>query len=332
MRSKALLVTSIVMLVMVYGVMMSMFRDDFTITALIGNWKSMGSVIAYGLRGQDPREFEEKVAAVRSRHLDLFSYLNKRGMELAAKGRKPSITFYPWEVMFMEGVEGFELKPSPALQLYATGPGSEAHRLEANFLSSAQRPDIVVVGPKAIDMRSPVSELTDLLPHLYAGYRVAAVIDQYTILESREPGASAAAVVRHYGKPRGVPNEFMLLKLDPTQFPNRFLWRVATTLFKAPELSISITWKNRQNQLFVSIFRGYIGQLEKGIFFSPADLPDFFRNTFAKSEGGYNIMPSGGVYNQIVEATAELSKDGGGWNLPVVPERLPLVVEFCSFQ
>lgn len=329
-KYKALLLTAIMLLVVVYGVTMKVYRDDFALTALFGGWKSVVSSIASGLRGQPPQKFEQKVAIVRGRHVGLYSYLNNRAKELAANGRKPSITFYPWEVMFMEGVEGFELKPSPSLQLYATGPGSKAHELEADFLSSPQRPDFVVVGPKAIDGRSPVSALTDLLPPLYSGYRVSAVIDQYTILESRKPEASAATAVRHYGRSSGGPDEFMLIKLDPEQFNKSFYWRIVTTLFKAPKLSVSITWKNRQNQTERALFRSYICQLEKGIYFYPAELTDFFSNTFASSEGTNRHTSE--IDHEFIDAKAELLKNGGGINLSVVPEQLPLHVEFCSFQ
>ena len=330
--NKVLLAMASIILVLVYGSTMSMLRIDFTMMALIEDWKSMGSGIIYGLQGQSPEEFKQKSTAVRNNHAALFSYLDKCGAKLTKEGRKPTITFYPWEVMFMEGVERFEPKPSPSIQLYATGPGSKAHQLEAAFLASKQRPSVVVIGPKTIDGRSPVSELTDLLPQLYAKYMVSSVIEGYTVFEERKSSASNTVIVQKYNKPTGSPNEFMLIKLNPTQFHDTLIRSIVTTLFKAPELSVTVSWRNLQNNLQQTTFRGYISQLEKGVFFYPGELPDFFTHVFDKSETAVGYITSEGQDNRIVEASAELFRNEGWWNFPVIQERIPLNIEYCSFK
>jgi hypothetical protein len=124
----------------------------------------------------------------------------------------------------------------------------------------------------------------------------------------------------------------MLIKLNPTQFHDTLIRSIVTTLFKAPELSVTVSWRNLQNNLQQTTFRGYISQLEKGVFFYPGELPDFFTHVFDKSETAVGYITSEGQDNRIVEASAELSRNEGWWNFPVIQERIPLNIEYCSFK
>ena len=231
--------------------------------------------------------------------------------------------------MFFEGVEGYELAPSPSLQLYSTGPHSRAHRLEAEFLSSVHRPDIVVIGPAAIDDRSPVSELTDLLPPLYSHYHVIAVVEGFTILEANESGKSPDAVIRYAETPQGMPGEFLRISLDQPEAVNKLFWRLAATLFKSPELFVVVTMTNGNNEKVEYAWRGYLSQLQDGVFFSPEGIPEFFGSSFGTSAKMPNPPPRSAT--TIKSAVAEVRRSGGFWNLPVFPRVVPLKVRYCSF-
>jgi hypothetical protein len=309
--------------------MLTFLHGENSPVHLAKNWLTCGNRIITGMKGQNPEVFSSKRAFIRNAHPQLFYFLNEHVRVFGAGGRKPRITFYPWELMFFEGLEGYDWVPSPSLQLYATGPHSRTHRLEAGFLSAAHRPDIVVIGPGSIDERSPVSELTDLLQPLYSHYRVIAIFDGFTILEASEAGKSTDSVIRYSETPLGLPGEFLRIEFDQQEAVSR-LWRVATTFFKAPELSIVVTMTLGNGEIVEHEWRGYLSQLQWGVFFSPETVPDFL---------GSHLRTSPQVTNSLLRSTdtiksavAELRRSGGFWNLPVILRVVPLKVKFCSFN
>jgi hypothetical protein len=326
---RVLLCSAALILFVIYLIMLKFLPGNNSTVNLAKNWLTSGNRIVAGMKGQSPEEFPAKVAFIKNSQPQLFSFLNGYARTFGAKGRKPRITFYPWELINFEGLEGFDLAPSPSLQLYSTGPHSRAHRLEAEFLSSEHRPDIVVIGPGSIDARSPVSELTDLLPPLYSHYRVAVIVDGFTILEANESGKSTDRVIRYTEKPQETPGEFLRISFDQPEVVNRLLWRLAATLFKSPELHVTVTITYANNEKLEYIRRGYLSQLQGGVFYSPYDIPNFFWSTFRISPQ-VAISPFRGTI-PIKSAVAELWRSGGFWNLPIIPRVVPLKVEYCSF-
>lgn len=328
-REKALLCAASLVLVVIYGVMLKMLPGDTSLANLPRNWLGCGSRLAAGMRGQSPDEFRQKSAFVRNSQPRLFSRLNEYSRSFGAGGRKPRITFYPWETLLFEGVSGYDLAPSPSLQLYSTGPHSRAHRLEAEFLGSARRPDIVVLGPSAIDNRSPVSELTDLLPPLYAHYRLIDVVEGYSILEARATGKSADGAVRCDTAPLGGPGEFLRLTLAQPGSVNPLLWRLAATLFKSPELTVAVTLTYADDTRAQFLCRGYLSQLRQGVCFAPEGIAEFLGTKFPDPRRPAAPTGNGAA---IRDAVAELRRGDGFWNLPVIPRSLPLTVSYCSFR
>jgi hypothetical protein len=320
---------SLVLLV-VYALVLKILPGDTNPANLPKNWLTCGNRLVAGVQGQGPEVYPAKRAFVRNSQSLLFSRLSEYAREFGAKGRKPRITFYPWELIYFEGLEGFDLAPSPSLQLYSTGPHSRAHRLEAEFLSSVHRPDIVVIGPGGIDDRSPVSELTDLLAPLYSHYRVSAIVEGFTILEASETGKSPDSVIRYTETPQRVAGEFLRISLDNPVAVNKLLWQLATTLFKSPELSVVVTITHGNGENVGYVFRGYLSQLQDGVLYSPETVPEFIGSHFRTSE--QMTLSSPRSTSPIRSVVAELRRGGGFWNLPVIPQVVPLKVKYGTFM
>lgn len=314
----------------IFGIMLTVLPGENSPVHLAKNWLTCGNRIIAGIKGQSPEAFASKRAFIRNTHPQLFSFLNEYGRKLTATGRTPRIAFYPWELMYFEGVEGYDLAPSPSLQLYATGPHSLADRMEAEFLSAANRPDIVVIGPENIDGRNPLSQLTGLLQPLYAHYRAIATVEGYTILEASEAGKSAGNVVRYSEMSQGIQGEFLHISLDQPEAVNKLIWWGAKTLLKSPELYVLVTVTYANNEKVEHLWRGYLSQLQGGIYYSPDGVPEFLGTALATS--AQMKTPQSGAAVPIRTAVAELQRSGGFWNLPVVPRRVLLNVKYCAFR
>jgi hypothetical protein len=327
---RVLLCSAALVLLVIYAVMIRSHHKEINPANFPKNWLTCGNRIVAGIQGQSPARFQAKKEFVRNSQPQLFSWLNDYSRSNRIKRRKPRITFYPWELMFFEGVEGFDLAPSPSLQLYSTGPHSQAHRKEAGFLESGNRPDIVVIGPGSIDDRSPVSELTDLLLPLYAHYQLIAVVEGFNIFEAHEGEKSSDAVIRCTGTPQGAAGEFLRISLDQPDSVNRLYWRLAATFFKSPELYVVVTITYVNNEKIEYGWRGYVSQLQDGVYISPLEMPDFFCSSFRISATMPHPLPRTTV--SIKSAVAELRRSSGFWNLPVIPQVVPLKVRFCSFM
>jgi hypothetical protein len=327
---KVLLCSVCLILSLIYGIMIKILPGENNPANLAKNWLTCGNRIVAGVKGQSPDEFRAKRDFIKNNKPLLFSRLNEYARTFRAQGRKPRIAFYPWELMYFEGLVGYDLAPSPTLQLYSTGPHSQAHRLEAEFLSSEHRPDIVVIGPDAIDDRSPVSELTDLLPSVYSHYRVSAVVEGFTILAASETGIRQEAVIRCTETPQGLPGEFLRISFNHSEAVNKLFWRLATTFFKAPQLDVVVTMQYGDNESREYVSRGYMSQLQDGVYYSPGGIPEFLGTTFKSSV----TMPNQSPHNSttIRSAVAEVRRSPGFWNLPVFPRVVPLKVKFCTFQ
>jgi hypothetical protein len=78
------------------------------------------------------------------------------------------------------------------------------------------------------------------------------------------------------------------------------------------------------------VLRGYLSQLQDGVFFYPGDIPDFFVSTFKTSAKMPNQSPQNTTV--IKSAVAELRRSGGFWNLPVILRVVPLNVKYCTFS
>jgi len=326
---RVLLYSASLILVVICGIMLVFLPGETGPAHLLKNWLTCGNRIVAGIKGQGPEEFPAKRAVIKNSQPLLFSRLNEYGRIFGAQGRKPRITFYPWEVLFFEGLEGYDLAPSPNLQLYVTGPHSRAHRREAEFLSSVQRPDIVVISPESIDGRSPVSELTDLLQPLYANYHVIDVVEGFTILEAGKTAKSPVSVIRYTDTPQELPGEFLRISLDQPEAVSHRFRRLAATLFKSPQLDVVVTMTFDNNETMEYVWRGYLSQLQGGVFYSPDSLPEFFGATFVSSAKISDSLQRNA--RTIKNAVAEVRRSGGFWNLPVFPRAVPLKVRYCSF-
>lgn len=326
---RVLLCSVTLVLLVIYSLMLKFLPGDNSPLNLPKNWLTCGNRIVAGIKGQAPEEFAAKRTVIKNSQPLLFSRLNEYGRIFGVQGRRPRITFYPWELMFYEGVVGYDLAPSPSLQLYSPGPHSRAHRREVEFLSSAQRPDIVVISPASIDDRSPVSELTDLLQPLFSNYHVIDVVEGFTILEARKTARSPASVIRYSETPQGRPGEFLRISLDQPEAVNKLFWRLAATLFKSPQLDVVVTMRFDNNETMEYAWRGYLSQLQDGVFYSPDSLPEFFGATFVSSAKNPDSLQRNA--RTIRKAMAEVRRSGGFWNLPVFPRVVPLKVRYCSF-
>ena len=333
---KLLLCSACLLLFLIYAVMLKILPGEAGPARLAGNWLGIGSRFSEALHGQDPAEFQAKKAFTRNSQPQLFARLNQTGRAFSAReqGRQPRIAFYPWELMLFEGVEGYQLAPSPSLQLYSTGPHSRAHRLEAEFLSSARRPDFVVLGAGSLDQRSPVAELTDLFPPLWSYYHLVEVVDGFAILEANQAGRASGRALRPADAAQGAPGELLRLSLDQARHPDGVLWRLACILFKAPELEVLVTVTDGRGERVQHLWRGYLSQLRQGVLFAPRTLPELLLSTYAGAAAPAPAQadPAQADPGVVISAAAELRRADGFWNLPVVPRHLPLKVEYLALR
>jgi hypothetical protein len=167
------------------------------------------------------------------------------------------------------------------------------------------------------------------LPPLYAHYRVAAVVDDFTILEVDEPGETSRPVIQLVETPAKA-GDFICISANHSQFVDNTLWRLVSTLFKSPELSVVVTITDLSGETLEYVWRGYLSQLQGGVLFSPETVPEFFMSHF-RTKGAMAPLLSRNR-SQIRSAVALLRRRGGFWNLPVAPRALPLKVEYVSFR
>jgi hypothetical protein len=103
-------------------------------------------------------------------------------------------------------------------------------------------------------------------------------------------------------------------------------------LFKAPELTVKISGNNREGKPVPFEFRGYLSQLREGVYVYPGPLPYLIESTFAKdpalqfdasSENAGSLLP-------VTSLSGVVVRNAGSRNLPVVPDTMPLQMQFCS--
>lgn len=306
--------------------------------SIASSWINIGERYNSGFRGRYIKGSLTTSESLRSRHEKLFSLLNSQCKTSMDAGKKTSITFFPWELVFAEVVEGCTWKPFPQLQIYSAGPQSKLAQLDAIFLTSQDRPDIVVLGSRTIDNRNSVSEYTNVLPALYSNYSVSGVTDDYVVLHANDSFRHEASAIVCSENPRDLQGEFLQLKSGPIGYGNDFLWKIGTVLFKAPLLTVSVVAKDRQGSDISFSFRGYLSQLREGVYVSNEPVVRLVQRTFRQSaplneeatnQAGANSLSAEQYFS---EATAILSRDDGAWNLPVIPQRIPLQVKFCAFK
>lgn len=333
-----ILLLSTFLLVTIFCSMTTVLVKKYPWLSTPQSWKKIGERFEAGLRGLGTEATIGKVDALKSRHEPLFSFLNKHCRSLAKSGKSPNITFYPWELMFAEAIEACTLKPSPGFQLYTSGPHSKIQYLEADFLASKTKPEIIVIGSRVIDGRNSVSEYSSIFPNLFRNYKVLAAIEDYVVLESSDANNNTTSgTIVCSEKSQGIQGEFLHLKLEPIGGPYEVLWRIATFLFKAPELTVRVSAKNQQNNNIDFSFRGYLSQLKHGVYTSNDTITKFILKNFRRYENvkysTINQIPTADSISSefIVDATATVSRNEGIWNLPVIPRTLPLQVQFCSF-
>ena len=305
------------------------------LTAGIESWKTVAGRYKIGLRGLRNEDAERKVQNLISRHRELFSYVNLECRSLAQKkGRKPAISFYPWEMMFAEAVPDCVLKPSPSLQIYTSGPHSKIQRRELQFLDSPGRPDLVLIGSKTIDNRNSVAEYTDLLAVLFRNYRVLAPAEEYVLLESDESGEAEDRTIVCSDNPGG---DFLTLELADSRHMYEIPWHIADLLFMPPELTIRVSETDQNNNAVVFSFRGFYSQLKGGVYVSSRTIKELITTNFKKSEraedsGKHPFPPLSPASEKIIHADAALFRNDAIWNLPVIPSSMPLRVHYCSFR
>jgi hypothetical protein len=308
------------------------------LSSSLQNWTMLDERFKAGFQGTDTERTLEKINVLKSRHETLFSFLTKECRFLAESIKRPTITFYPWELMFAEAIEGCELKPSPNLQIYTVGPHTKIQHLEAEFLASEDRPNIVVIGSKSIDGRNSVSEYTDILPILFRNYEVVASIEDYVVLESTKAPIRRSDVIICSDNSQGVEGEFFRLKLESLASHYDVLWHIATLLFKSPELTVQVSAKNEKNENITFSFRGYLSQLKQGVYVSEDTVNMLIFKNFRQSLSVINptqnqVSISRPVLSDLyIDASAVAVRNDGAWNLPVIPRFMPLQVQYCSFR
>jgi hypothetical protein len=289
------------------------------------------------VRGENTGTISAKVDYLKARHAPLFSYLSSRCRDIVSSGLKPTITFYPWQLMHAEAVDGCTLRPSPGLQNYTSGPHTMIQRLEAEFLDSENRPAIIVVGEQALDKRNSVTEYTDILPVLYRNYEIAASINNYVVLvRSKSPIKDQDSIVC---KEAGDGESAFLFRIrqEPLSGYNNFIWHVAKFLFKAPEMTVSLSGTDQRGQAETYSFRAFHSQLSKGVYLSHDDIVAVILRGFRWSkehstslykDKAREIQKSSDLHN--VSALAKRKE--GMHNLPVVPEEQVLKIQYCNFN
>jgi hypothetical protein len=237
----------------------------------------------------------------------------------AAKGPRPlTITFMPWELMFAHCVPNCRFVPIPSLQIYAESILFHNKELVTEFLRSETAPDIIVLGDNAIDHRNSVSELTNWLPLLCAHYKVFDRQDGYTIL--RRAGETADNT-RFVCDEKG-PGQFLAIRLDPLNVKHPLLHKVASALFKAPELEVRVNFRNAYGESKRIVARGFRSQLVNGVYLSNNPVGKLITGLL-----GDKPIDAEYVISEVV--SAQVVRKDGYRNLPVFPSDAPLEVQVC---
>jgi hypothetical protein len=281
------------------------------------SWSGTPQRLWQGIFGTPSQKVEERnFHALRARRPHLFARLD----ELCSGDpkSKPTITFYPWEIMYSAATE-CRWQPMPSLQIYAEGPNRYSHRLDAAVLESGQAPEIVVLSKEAVDWRNSVSEFTNWLEPLFLHYEPHASEDDLAILTKADPSSTLGRIVcRETG-----PGLFLRGKVAPLPPIQAALFKIGTAAFKAPELSASILYIDGDGKLRVIYSRSYYSQMEQGVYFS--NLPI---NTLLSTARADEDERSAAEIAQVVSAV--LVRNGGVYNLPTIEASLPIKIEYCA--
>jgi|GEM_PF-6256171 len=232
---------------------------------------------------------------------------------LCSNGETKRITFYPSEIIYSELNNSCKLQTSPSLQLYSIGPNTNLMMKETKFLSSEARPDIVIVGSETLDNRNSLSEFTNIFPVLLNNYDFVAYQNEFTVLKSRKKSKNKTINCLAEGK-----GDFLKVSLNNTKKSN-FIWKLTKIFFKSPQTNINLLIYLNNNERIVKQYRGYVSQLQKGVYISSFPMNILLSEKFLTN-------------SKITHADAVLQKDKNFWNLPIIPSSQKLDVEYCSIK
>ncbi|MBI5571178.1 MAG: hypothetical protein HY914_14640 [Desulfomonile tiedjei] len=257
-----------------------------------------------------------RLSAVLRAAPNLFLYLSK--LDNTQKGTASRITFVPWELMFHSMTPNLRLSIPPALQIYAEATTWQAPELVDRYFRAETRPDLIVIGNGAIDGRNSVAEFTNWLGFLYRDYRPIASLDGYTVL-------------RHSGSPNpdrefecdGTgPGLFLKARIGSSSVVHGLAHKLVAMLYKAPELEIVIDYEDALGNTRSLICRGLRSQLQQGTYL--CDVPV---GKLLEEMNNRSLVDGTRVITRV--RSAKLVRSPGLRNLPVVPEEVPIDVEFC---
>ena len=291
---------------------------DAMIVPAAKTWTSMPTKLWRGVIGIPPDNFEqENVNKLRSDHPRLFDLLDTLCSQNA--GKETTITFYPWETMYVAAVRGCKWQPMPSLQIYAEGPNRYSHMLDAKMLLSENAPDIIVLSKERLDWRNSVSEFTNWLEPLFTAYRPVATEDNMTVLIKTHPGSSLGSILcRDNG-----PGLFLHGKVQPLTPLQALVFKLGTAVFKAPELTSSILYIDGKGKLRVIYSRSYYSQLARGVYFSAYPVGTLLTNAQADEDAR--------AATEVVKViSASLIRNPGTHNLPIIGAVTPIQVEYCA--
>lgn len=189
---------------------------------------------------------------LRERHKNLFDKLDKYCSP------EKTITFLPWDLYFA-GLVKSRWQPLPTFQLYVSAwmPGFMA-RDKALFYGDSP-PDFIVLGQEGLDDRSPVAEMSHILPAIIERYEVLDKADGYLILKLRK----TRLVLKYAGYDAGL-NGSKLIFIKSAGMKRQPWFEIQKLFFKGPQFSIVIALKDGKYLRY----RVHATQLERGVFFS----------------------------------------------------------------
>jgi hypothetical protein len=313
------------------------FKDRPVVRNLTKSINKAGMVI----KGGHPSGTAEKSALLKLRYEPLFSFLGSECSDIAATGKRPTITFYPWQLMFAEAADGCTLSPAPGLQICTPGPHSRLQQLEAEFLSSDKRPEIIVIGEQSLDGRNSVSEYTDLLAVLYRYYEITASINtpvnNFVVLKrSKLPIKDSEVLVCKEEEGKDAAFIFFLKQEELPAYHDA-IWHMTKFLFKAPEMVVLLSGIDRGGLPAIYAFRAFHSQLSKGVYLSQDNIVAVIQRSFRWSEEHSNSSYKDSALSMYKSfdlrgVSASVRRMEGLHNLPVVPSESALSVKYCTFR
>lgn len=227
-----------------------------------------------------------------------------------------TIAFAPWNMVIASVLPGLTLVSTPSLQNYNAAAQPGLSQLDEACLSSNDGPDLLVLSPDVFDKRNFLSDYSYWVDPLFRHYHSLGTFDGQVVLSrDRSPTPDSVRC-----SPSG-PGLFLRLQARPLGVFQNFVFSLGKLLFKPPELTIRVEALDSQGEQKVILSEGYYSQLKQGVYFSDRPVVRIW------SPPGPDLSPLPCI--QEIKSAVAIRKPGLE-NLPLLPERIPLEVEYCS--